>query len=120
MFDEQGDHGRLSALAALLGAVDRTPYSSHFAGVRHAKTSKRFDEPLSVPLKDEILPSPYDDGTHSICHAIGYSHFEQRGRWIASRMNTPLVAGETETVYATFPTAVSMCLHPGQTKVSSS
>ena len=66
MFDEQGDHGRLPALAALLGAVDRTPYSSHFAGVRHAKTSKRFDEPLSVPLKDEILPYPYDDGTHAI------------------------------------------------------
>jgi hypothetical protein len=89
MFDEQGDHGRLPALAALLGAVDRTPYSSHFAGVRHAKPSKRFDEPLSVPLKDEILPFPYDDGTHSICHAIGYSHFEQRGRWIASRMGYP-------------------------------
>ena len=107
--------------AALLGAVDRTPYSSHFAGVRHAKPSKRFDEPLSVPLKDEILPFPYDDGTHSICHAIGYSHFEQRGRWIASRIGYPTgCRREPETVYATFPTAVSMCLHPGQTKVSSS
>jgi hypothetical protein len=33
---------------------------------------------------------------------------------------TPLSAGEPGTVYATFPTAVSMCSHLGQTKVSSS
>ncbi|MGB7009488.1 MAG: hypothetical protein WBD97_03670 [Pseudolabrys sp.] len=66
VFDEQRDHGRLPALAALLGAVDRAPYSSNFAGIRHAKTSKRFDEPLSVPLNDEVLPHPNDDGTHAV------------------------------------------------------
>ena len=50
-----------------LAAIPTAPrYSSHFAGVRHAKTSKRFDEPLSsCPIKDEILPYPYDDGTHT-------------------------------------------------------
>jgi hypothetical protein len=39
---------------------------------------------------------------------------------IAHRVLHCLQAGAPGTVYATFPTAVSMCLHLGQTKVSSS
>ena len=76
MFDEQGDHGRLPVLATLLGAVHRTPYSPNFTGVRHSKSSKRFGEPLSVPLKDEILSHPNDDGTHAVPFA---RHVSVRG-----------------------------------------
>ena len=66
VLDKQCDHCRLAIIATHLGAVDRTPYGSNFAGVRYAKAAKRFDEPISVPLKDEILPHPNDDGTHVV------------------------------------------------------
>ena len=45
VFGEQGDMA--GCVAALLGAVDGATYSSSFARIKHAKTFKRFGEPMS-------------------------------------------------------------------------